>query len=82
MQGGPEQGRAQKGVGYPFLSVLDADGKVVTAQRTDPLEEGDHHDPGRVKEFLTSWTVTPKDAEVVLRDGLSRASSPKTSECS
>ena len=64
-----------RGVGYPFLSVLDADGKVITAQRTDPLEEGDHHHPGRVKEFLNKWTVAAKDAEVVLRDGLSRASS-------
>ena len=64
-----------KGVGYPFLAVLDADGKVVTAQRTDPLEEGDHHHPGRVKEFLNKWTVAAKDADVVLRDGLSRASS-------
>ncbi len=65
----------QKGVGFPFLGVLDADGKVVTAQRTDPLETGDHHDPARVKEFLNSQAVTPKDAEVVLRDGLARASS-------
>lgn len=65
----------QKGVGYPFLSVLDAEGKVVTAQRTDPLEEGDHHQPGRVKEFLSRWTVAPKDAELVLREGLSRAAS-------
>ncbi len=65
----------QKGVGYPFLSVLDADGKVVTSQRTDPLEEGDHHVPERVKEFLSKWTVAPKDAEVVLRDGLEKASS-------
>ena len=47
----------------------------MTAQRTDPLEDGDHHDPGRVKEFLNRNAVTPKDAEVVLRDGLSRASS-------
>ena len=47
----------------------------MTAQRTDPLETGDHHDPGRVKEFLNRHAVTPKDAEVVLRDGLSRASS-------
>jgi thioredoxin-related protein len=64
-----------KGFGYPFLSVLDSDGKVVTAQRTDPLEVGDHHDPSRVQEFLNKWTVAPKDAETVLRDGLSRASS-------
>ncbi len=66
---------SQKPIGYPFLAVLDSDGKAVTAQRTDPLEEGDHHHPGRVNEFLTKWTVTPKDAEVVLRDGLARASS-------
>jgi thioredoxin-related protein len=65
----------QKGVGFPFLGVLDAEAKVVTAQRTDPLEEGDHHHPGRVKEFLNRWAVTPKDAEVVLREELSRASS-------
>jgi thioredoxin-related protein len=65
----------EKAIGVPFLGVLDANGKVVTAQRTDPLETGDHHDPGLVKEFLTRNAVTPKDAEVVLRDGLSRASS-------
>jgi thioredoxin-related protein len=65
----------KKGVGFPFLGVLDSSGKVVTAQRTDPLETGDHHDPARVKEFLKSQAVTPKDAEVVLRDGLARASS-------
>jgi thioredoxin-related protein len=65
----------QKGVGFPFLGVLEANGKVVTAQRTDPLETGDHHDPGRVKEFLNGQAVTPKDAEVVLRDGLSLAAS-------
>jgi thioredoxin-related protein len=65
----------QKGVGYPFLSVLDADGKVVTALRTDVLEEGDHHDPSRVKEFLNRWAVAPKDAQLVLEEGLSRAAS-------
>jgi thioredoxin-related protein len=66
---------SQKTFGVPFLGVLDSSGKVVTAQRTDPLETGDHHDPARVKEFLNSQAVTPKDAEVVLRDGLARASS-------
>ena len=65
----------QKGVGYPFLAVLDADGKVVTAQRTDPLEVGDHHDPKRVAELLTRWKVPPKDAKVVLEEALSRAAS-------
>jgi thioredoxin-related protein len=65
----------QKGVGYPFLAVLDADGKVVTAQRTDPLEEGDHHDPKRVRAFLDRWKVAPKDARRILEDALARASS-------
>ena len=70
-----EKEELAKGVGFPFLSVLDADGKIVTAQRTDPLEEGDHHVPSRVKEFLNKWKSTPKDAEAVLHDGLARASS-------
>ncbi len=69
------QDELQKGVGYPFLAVLDADGKVVTAQRTDPLEEGDHHDPKKVAEFLTRWQVPAKDAKRVLEEALSRASS-------
>ncbi len=64
-----------KGIGFPFLGVLDADGKVITAQRTNSLEEGDHHDPGKVKDFLTHWTVTPQDAQAVLKEGLSRAQS-------
>jgi thiol-disulfide isomerase/thioredoxin len=69
------QEELQKGVGYPFLAVLDANGKVVTAQRTDPLEEGDHHDPKRVQEFLTRWKAPPKDAKAVVEEALSRAAS-------
>ncbi len=65
----------QKGIGYPFLGVLDADGKVVTALRTDLLEEGDHHDPKRVKEFLNRWSPASQDAQHVLKAGLSRAAS-------
>jgi thioredoxin-related protein len=65
----------KKGVGYPFLAVFDADGKIVTAQRTDPLEEGDHHDPKKVAGFLNQWKVTPKDAKLVVSDALARASS-------
>jgi thioredoxin-related protein len=63
----------QKGVGYPFLAVLDADGKVITAQRTDVLEEGDHHDPKKVADFLNRWKAPPKDAKLVLDEALSRA---------
>jgi thioredoxin-related protein len=65
----------QRGVGYPFLGVLDADGKVVTAQRTDPLEEGDHHDPKRVADFFNKWKVTPADAKHLVEEALTRASS-------
>jgi thioredoxin-related protein len=65
----------QKGVGYPFLAVLDADSKVITAQRTDELEEGDHHDPKRVAAFLEKWKLPAKDAKVVVDEALSRASS-------
>jgi thioredoxin-related protein len=69
------QEELEKGVGYPFLAVLDADGKVVTAQRTDPLEEGNHHDPKRVQEFLTRWKIPPKNAKLILEETLSRAES-------
>jgi thioredoxin-related protein len=64
----------QKGVGYPFLAVLDADGKVVTAQRTDPLEEGDHHDPKKVADFLNKWKVALPDAKRVVAEAMARAS--------
>jgi thioredoxin-related protein len=64
----------QKGVGYPVLAVLDSDAKVVTAQPTGVLEDGDHHDPKRVKEFLSRWTAPRKDAKAVLEEALSRAS--------
>jgi thioredoxin-related protein len=60
--------------GYPFLAVLDSDKKLVTPQQTDVLEEGDHHDPKKVADFLTKWKVALKDAKVVVEEGLSRAS--------
>jgi uncharacterized protein YyaL (SSP411 family) len=64
-----------KAVGYPFLAVLDPSGKVVTAQRTDPLEEGDHHDPKKVLEFLSRNVAEPADARKVLEGALARAGS-------
>jgi hypothetical protein len=51
-----------KGVGFPFLVVLEGGGKVVTAQRSVSLEEGTGHNPMRVKEFLTRWSAGRKDA--------------------
>jgi len=65
----------RKGMGYPFLAVLDAAGKVVKAQPTDVLEEGDHHDPKRVLDFLTQFKIAPQDAKNVVEEALSRAAS-------
>ena len=65
----------KRGIGFPFLAVLDGDGRVVTAQRTDPLEEGDHHDPARVKAFLEKWVAPKAVASKVFEDGLAKASS-------
>jgi uncharacterized protein YyaL (SSP411 family) len=64
-----------KAVGYPFLAVIDPSGKVVTAQRTDPLEEGDHHDPKKVLEFLSRNVAEPVDARKVLEGALAKAGS-------
>jgi thioredoxin-related protein len=65
----------QKGVGFPFLAVLDGNGRVVTAQRTDPLEAGDHHDPAKVKALLEKWVAPKVAGSKVLEDGLAKASS-------
>ncbi|MFO0810485.1 MAG: thioredoxin family protein [Gemmataceae bacterium] len=62
-----------KGVGYPFLAVLDGNGKVLTAQRTDPLEEGKGHNPKRVKEFLDKWVAPRADAQAILDAALAAA---------
>ncbi len=64
-----------KNVGYPFLAVLDADGKVLKGQTTDPLEEGDHHDPKKVRAFLAEWAPEKQTAAKVVEAGLARASS-------
>ena len=64
----------QEGVGFPFLAVLDGDGRVVTAQRTDPLEVGDHHDSARVKAFLEKWVAPKVAASKVFEEGLAKAS--------
>lgn len=64
----------QGNVGYPFLAVLDADGKLQVGQQTDALEEGNHHDPAKVKAFLEKWRVPARDAEAVVADALAGAS--------
>lgn len=64
-----------KKFGYPFLAVLDSTGKLVKAQPTDVLEEGDHHDPKKVLDVLTKFKAAPQDAKAVLEEALSRAAS-------
>ena len=74
MQNRASREELQKGVGYPFLAVLDGNGRVVTAQRTDPLEVGDHHDPAQVKAFLEKWVAPKVAASKVFEEGLAKAS--------
>jgi thioredoxin-related protein len=64
--------RADQG-GFPFLTVLSADGKVLTNQKSDPLEAGPRHDVKKVRAFLEKWSLPTRDAEKVLADGLSQA---------
>ncbi len=40
-----ECSKGQTGVGFPFLAVMDAGGKLLVGQKTDPFEQGDHHTP-------------------------------------
>jgi len=40
---------------YPWLFVLDQDGKLIQSQQTDPLEEGPSYNFDRMKAFLTTW---------------------------
>jgi thiol-disulfide isomerase/thioredoxin len=61
--------------GVPYLVVLDGDGKIVTRQETGALEEGDHHDPSKVKAFLQTNLAAPIEARTVLTEALARAAS-------
>ncbi len=44
--------------GYPHLFVLDADGKLLHSQDTEPLEEGSGYNLDRVLAFLDEWKPT------------------------
>lgn len=41
--------------GYPHFFVLDTNGKFLHSQGTGELEEGKHHDKGKVMGFLKAW---------------------------
>lgn len=41
--------------GLPVLVVLDATGRQLVTQESGILEEGEHHSPHRIVEFLRHW---------------------------
>jgi RNA polymerase sigma factor (sigma-70 family) len=43
-------------LGFPYLTVLDADGHVLKNQETDPLEDGMKYDLDKVRAFLAQWS--------------------------
>ncbi len=71
---GADEG-AKKG-GYPYLAVLDTEGKVVALQETGSLEvDGNRHDPAKVLAFFTEKQAPALDADVVLKEAVDRATS-------
>ncbi len=52
----------EKQPGFPYLVVLNADGKVLRDQQTDVLEEGPKHNPAKVKAFLVKWSPSTDSA--------------------
>lgn len=61
--------------GFPHLTIVDQEGKVLTNQDTEPLEQGRRHDPARVTAFLSKWVVPKVDAEQLLSSKLELAKS-------
>jgi thioredoxin-related protein len=58
---------------FPHLTILDAQGNVLTNQETGSLEVGPKHDPQAVAAFLKKWQPDPVNAEVVLSAALRQA---------
>ena len=59
-----------KGNGVPFLTVLAADGSVITNQETGSLEAGGAHDPAKVMAFLEANQAPARDAATSLKNAL------------
>jgi thiol:disulfide interchange protein len=59
-----------KSNGVPFLTVIDADGTVITNQETGSLEKDGAHDPAKVMAFLTAHQAPPRDAATSLKKAL------------
>lgn len=58
---------------YPYLTVLDANGKVLVNQSTVPFEKGKSHVPDKVYSFLDKWRPEPLNADKVYQEALSLA---------
>jgi thiol-disulfide isomerase/thioredoxin len=67
--------------GVPFITLLDADGKVLVNQETASLEskkeDAHEHDEEAVMEFLTKFEAKPVDSEIVLNTALETAKKEK-----
>ncbi len=59
--------------GLPFLTFLDADGKLLWNQETGTLEKGQEYDRERLLALLTKHKAEPRDAEKVLSEALAQA---------
>jgi thioredoxin-related protein len=64
--------------GYPFLTILDGDGKAIANQETASLEKAGNklengHNPAAVLDFLTKYQAAPLEAAKVLEAGLAEA---------
>lgn len=68
-----ELGADLKKNGIPFLCVLDGNGKPLAAQESGVLEDGDHHSPDKVRDFLKKFEAEPRAAAKVLEAGLAEA---------
>lgn len=68
-------GGHERAYSFPHLTILEADGTVLTNQETGSLERGPKHDPQLVAEFLNQWVSAKQDAEQLLADALTTAAS-------
>lgn len=59
--------------GYPYLTVLDAQGRPVVHQETGALEDGPQHDAAKVLAFLEQHQAPPQSAQDLLDAALARA---------
>ena len=68
----PKRFNAKPPFGYPYLTVLDKEGKVLINQRTGPLEKAGAHDPKKVYAFLYELKPKPLNADQVYEQALAQ----------